>query len=496
MKHKISRALCQVSAWALTLVATAAQAQQPVPVSSSPQGIQGQATEFGATAQITTNWREDFAYTAGLQAFLYGIPYAYFQQLRFKYPWVKATPEAHDRVNQFWHQRDFTSPKEKDGGTPNTNLFYSVAAFDVRKEPLILSVPAIKDRYYTHQLMSMDSDNFAYVGTRVTGTAAGHYAIVGPHWKGKLPQGVKALPPSRTPVGLIYGRTWVDGPEDLPKAIAIQNQYQLTPLSLWGKKPGTKAPEVELPWQPLDPKSDPLAVWKNINRALTENPPPARDAAMLGLFARIGVGPGQDVEKMDEHTKKGLMRAAVDGRLFIRKAFVQGMGKRVSSWNYPPAKVGRSTLVDDFALRAVTAVVGNGINDVEENIYMVNTKDASGAQLNSANRYRIRFAPDQLPKPDPRGYWSLTLYGMDNDLVDNPINRYTFANKPAGRYKVDADGGVSFYVQADSPGADRESNWLPSPAGGKPFYLILRIYLPPQDGLDQTYVPPSLDKMP
>jgi hypothetical protein len=306
---------------------------------------------------------------------------------------------------------------------------------------------------------------------------------------------VKALPPSRTPLGMIYGRTWVDGPADLPQAIAIQDQYKLTPLSQWGK-PAAVAPAVEVPWQPLDPKTDPLAVWKNINRALTENPPPARDAALLGLFNRIGVGPGQDVDAMDEHTKKGLLRAAQDGRLLIRKAFVQGMGKRVSSWNYPPSKVGRSTLVDDYALRAVTAVVGNGINDVEENIYMVNTKDATGAQLNSAKRYTVRFAPDQLPQPDPRGYWSLTLYGMDNDLVENPVNRYTFANKPAGSYQRDPDGGVTFFVQADTPGLDKEANWLPSPAGGKPFYLILRIYLPPQEALEQTYVPPSLVQVP
>jgi hypothetical protein len=485
---RITRTLL-VGATASALAAGAASQQAP-----AKPGIQGQSSEFAPTAQVATNWREDHAYNLGVSAFLYGLPYAYFQGLRYKYPWVKATPEANARANQFWHQRDFTSPKEKDGGTPNTNLFYSVASFDVSKEPLILSVPEINDRYYTHQFMSMDSDNFAYVGTRATGTRAGHYAIVGPNWKGTLPEGVVALPPSRTPFGMIYGRTWVDGPADLPKAIAIQNQYQLTPLSVWGK-PNARAPEVETPWAPLDPKADPLAVWKNINRALTENPPDARHAAILGQFAKIGVGPGQDVDRMDEATKRGLLRAAADGRLLIRKAFVQSMGKRVGSWGYPPPAVGRSTQVDDYMLRAVTALVGNGINDQEENVYMVNPRDADGKQLNSAERYGIRFAPGQLPKADPRGYWSLTLYGMDNDLVENPIKRYTFANKPAGSFKTDADGSVTFHVQADSPGADKEANWLPSPAGGKPFYLILRIYLPGKDILEQRYVPPSVTRI-
>lgn len=444
----------------------------------------------GAATQPVTNWREDYAYSLGIQAYLFGMPFAYFQQLRHKYPWVKPTEEAHTPYNQYWHQRAFTSAEAKDGGTPNTNLFYSVASFDVSREPVILSVPAIADRYYTHELISMDSDNFAYVGTRATGTKAGHYAIVSPTWKGKLPKGVTALPPSRTPYGLIYGRTWINSPDDLPNVIAIQNQYKLTPLSIWGK-PGAKAPVLETPWKPLDVKEDPINEWKNINRALTDNPPSSRYAAMMGQFAHIGVGPGQDVSAVHEDTKRGLLRAAKDGRALVRKSFGK-MGKRAGSWAYPPATVGRTTLVDDYMLRATTALIGNGINDPEESVYNTNIVDSQERKLNSANRYTMTFTPETMPKTDPRGYWSLTLYGMDNDLVPNPISRYTFANKPAGAFKANADGSVTFHIQTHSPGADKESNWLPAPADNQLFYLILRSYLPGKEILEQTYVPPSV----
>lgn len=487
MKAQFSRPLLGML---LAVVFSAAQAQYTTASTS--------AAEFAATAKETTNWREDNAYTLGQRAYLFGMPYAYFQQLRYQYPWVKATPELNQRKNQFWHQRRFTSAEEKEGGTPNTNLFYSVTSFDVSKEPLILSVPEIKDRYYTHEFISMDSDNFAYVGTRATGTKAGHYAIVGPNWKGKLPKGVTALPPSRTPFGMIYGRTWINGPDDIATAHKIQDQYKLTPLSVWGK-PGAKvtdAPELADPWAPypamVDGKADPLAEWKTINRALAENPPNARHAAMLGEYRRIGVGPGFDVEKMDDATKRGLIRAAKDARLLVRKAFVQGMGTRIGSWIYPPSIVGRAGLADHYILRAVTALIGNGINDPEENVYLVNNQDSQLQQLISTHRYTLRFAPDQMPKVDALGYWSLTMYGLDNNLVSNPINRYTFASKPAGNFVKDADGGATFYVQTDSPGAGKEANWLPAPAGGKPFYLILRAYLPSQEILNETYVPPQM----
>ncbi|MGQ0708346.1 MAG: DUF1254 domain-containing protein [Rhodoferax sp.] len=493
MKTQRHRAL----RWALGALCVAAgpihaQSSQPLPAHSP--------TTEAATAVLPavapgTNWREDFAYSMGLSAYLYGLPYGYFQSLRFKYPWVKPTAQANQRANQFWHQRDFTSAAEKDGGTPNTNLFYSVASFDVSKEPLILSVPAIKDRYYTHELISMDSDNFAYVGARATGTEAGNYAIVGPNWKGTLPADVKPLPPSRTPYGLIYGRTWVDGPNDLKAAYAIQDQYRLTPLSVWGK-PGAKAPEVETPWAPYDPKADPLAEWKTINRALTENPPDARSAAQLGQFAKIGVGPGQDVGKLDEASQRGLVRAARDGRALIRKAFAQGMFKAVGSWNYPANTVGRAGLHDDYFLRAVTALVGNGINDVEESTYNVGFRDSEMQRLNSAQRYAIRFRPEEAPPVDPRGYWSLTAYGLDNNLIPNAANRYTVASKGVGKYVADADGSVTLYVQQTSPGADKEANWLPTPEGNRPFYLIWRSYLPGKALLEQSYRPPQIVRVP
>src|SRR5580692_4386103 len=200
------------------------------------------ASAQGAAA--TGDWREQYAYTLGMQAYVYGFPYVYMSEMRWAEVAQKVDSELipHAAVNHFWHSQVMGGPESQAGGSPNNDTLYSIAWLDLSKEPVILSVPDVGDRYYTMEIASFDSDNFAYVGMRTTGTKAGNYAIVGPSWKGELPFGVQQLPPSRTPSVFILGRTLLRGPDDLPALRAVMAEYKLTPLSLWGK-PGVQAPE-------------------------------------------------------------------------------------------------------------------------------------------------------------------------------------------------------------------------------------------------------------
>lgn len=284
----------------------------------------------------TPDWREQNAYTLGVQAYLYGFPWIYMPQAIWDRTEARNTPP-----NQFAHFRELKDATHQLGGAPNNDTLYSQTWVYLKDEPIILSVPEIRDRYYTMEITDFMGDNFAYVGVRTTGTKPGHYAIVGPNWKGELPTGVVKLPPSSTPWAYILGRTLVKGKDDLKAVHAIQDQYKLTPLSLWGK-PDKKNPEGWTINKPFDPKTDPLAEWKTLNRAMLEVPPPARDADILQSIARIGIGPGLDVEKQHPSTKKGLARAAVDGKKLIAEAFAGGYAQKESNgWNYPPPATGR-----------------------------------------------------------------------------------------------------------------------------------------------------------
>jgi hypothetical protein len=424
-----------------------------------------------------------------LQAFIYGFPYVYCAQTRYNWTTQPRNPtfSPYMPINHFWHATQAMDATYQDGGCPNTDTLYSIAWLDVTREPVILSVPDTHDRYYCFQFAAFFSDNFAYVGRRTTGIKAGHYAIVGPHWEGPLPDGVAALPSSPTPWVPVMGRTLVDGPEDLPHVHRLQQQYHLTPLSLYGTK--KKVPQRRDLLVAGDPKADPLASWKLLNQVLAENPPPAAHASLLQQFATIGIGPGLDVAGQDEITKQSLLRAAMEGMQVLKQSFLSGFSaKLVNGWRYPNAKIGRAG--DDFLLRAAWQSMGGIVaHDPAEGVYLVNFTDHNGEKLSGESRYTMRVAPGQEPPVD--AFWSLTMYA-DYNLVPNPLNRYAIGDRTKGLQR-DADGGLTLYIQHTSPGKGKESNWLPAPEGS--FFLILRMYQPHREVIEAQWAAPPLKKI-
>jgi hypothetical protein len=221
---------------------------------------QNTASTLDAAAQtsaaVSKDWREDYAYSLGVQAYVFGFPYVYLSALRWS--WVTVPKSADELplyapINHFSHVRKLADASYRGGGSPNQDTLYSIAWLDVGKEPVILSHPDMGDRYFTFELAGMDSDNFAYVGKRATGGKSGSFALVGPGWQGELPQGVKVLAPSRTPTVLIFGRTLVDGEADVRTVNALQDHYTLIPLSVYGKT-GAKLPASRDVWKPLCPR--------------------------------------------------------------------------------------------------------------------------------------------------------------------------------------------------------------------------------------------------
>ena len=443
-------------------------------------------------ADEETVWREDYAYTLGVQAYIFGFPYIYMSNLRWDWvtqPKPPGSVAPYAALNHFSHVRTLFDSSWRGGGSPNEDTLFSFAWVDVSKEPIILSHPDMGDRYFAFELASIDSDNFAYVGKRTTGGRAGSFAIVGPDWNGALPDGVNALPASRTSAVLLFGRTLIDGQEDMPAVHSLQDQFTLIPLSFWGSK-DANLPETRDVWRPFDTNTDPLAEWKTMNRAMTENPPEARLAKLIELFAKVGVGPGQEIDKLDDATKRGLARAAVDGRKMLNDVTRSGqLAKHVNNWNIPPESFGRAGLADDFLLRASNQSLGGIIaNDPAEAVYYYTFIDGAGQPFDGTKRYTIKFDPGRLPKVN--AFWSLTMYDMTYNFTPNPIDRYSIGDRTKG-LKLDSDDGLTIYIQSNSPGEDKESNWLPSTTTGQ-FYLIMRTYMPGREIVEQKWAPPSV----
>lgn len=447
------------------------------------------------SAEDSASWRENYAYTLGFQAYIFGYPYV--NMPAYRYAFVAATP-ANDQspsapLNRFFHWRKLPDAKYQGGGGTNNDTLYSTAWVDVSKEPVILSHPDMGDRYFQFQLASLDSDNFGVVSKRVTGSRAGSFALIGPNWDGELPKDVTALPPSRTNSIFILGRTLVDSNADALVVNKLQDQYTLTPLSYWGRA-GSVLPENREVWKPFDKKTDPLAEWKTMNRAMTEDPPEARHKNLLDMFATIGVGPGQDVEKQDDATKRGLIRAANDAfkmLVDINMSDNPFLSFHRNGWDISPRNFSRLGLENDFLRRAAINYSGVVSTTPAEATYYQSNADADGVLYDGSKAYVLHFPPGTLP--DVNGFWSLTMYSTASgtfNLVDNQLDRYSIGDRTPGVTK-DPDGGLSIYIGGASPGAEKEGNWLPGPVSG-PFTLTFRAYMPGKDILDQKWFPPGL----
>jgi hypothetical protein len=403
-------------------------------------------------AQSQEDQEEAYAYSLGIHAYTFGFPWVYLTQLRYVWTQVDAgnSMQPYAPVNTFWLSTDFANADYRSGGTPNNDTLYAITWLDLSDEPIILSHPDVEDRYFTFEMASMDSDNFAYVGLRETGPEAGDFAIVGPDWQGDLPDGVQEIPRSRTNTVLILGRIVVDGPGDIGNALAVSKQFRLTPLSQWGN--GQEPEVVPRPVQlPIDRASDPLADWKMMNAAMSENPPEARHQGLLHQFATIHVGPGQDVEQASEATKRGLARAARDGLAMLKSVIRNGTGQVVNGWTYPPKSMGRAGLGNEFLMRAaLQCLVGIIANEPQEAVYLNTNEDSNNETLNGDRRYEIRFGKDDIPPINDLGFWSLSMYGMDYNFVDNAIDRYSIGNRTEGLNYGD-DGSLTLYLQWAPP---------------------------------------------
>ncbi|MFJ8201223.1 DUF1254 domain-containing protein [Streptomyces sp. NPDC096152] len=437
-----------------------------------------------------SDWRREYAYTLGEQAFLYGFPYIYYAGIRHR--WVTQEPESattpYAAVNHFWHGRTLYDASNREGLTPNNDTLYSFAWVDLSAEPVVLSHPDMDDRYFTFELVGITSDNYDYVGQRATGSRSGHFALVGPDWTGDLTEVVRRTATAPTPWVLVIGRTLVAGEDDLTDVHALQDQYRLTPLSLYGTE--RAAPESRDVLEPVDEDEDPLGPWKTLNAMLAENPPPAHHEVLLKQFAEIGIGPGLDVEAQPEAVRQSLIRAAATGVDLLEQELLGGeWAPVVNGWRYPAPGLGR--FGDQFLRRAAEqALIGVAANDPVESVYLFAVDDADGDELTTGH-YELRFEPGDLPPVD--AFWSLVVYGMDRNLVPNPIDRYSIGDRTPGLV-TGPDGSLTIHLRPKSPGPDRVSNWLPTPERGN-WYIGLRMYLPRPEVLDGRWECPPINRV-
>ena len=431
------------------------------------------------------------------QAVIYGIPLVMMdltmrRATNVRHPVGLAAP-----VNQFANAPVVPTAAFKNVVRANVDTLYSSAFLDLSSEPLVLSVPDTHGRYYLLPMLDAWTNVFATPGARTTGTKAGTFVITGPNWKGTLPAGMREL---KSPTNMVWilGRTQTNGPDDYPAVHAIQAGFKLVPLSLFGKP--YAAPEGVVD-PSADMKTPPVEQLQNMTgaefltalaRLLKFNPPPAADAPVLTKLATIGVIPGQpfDSSKLDPAVAKGL-EGAVPAAIAVLREGARRMGTSVNGWHIPKMNMG--AFGTDYDTRAFIALIAFGANLPADSLYPTTFVDGDGNALNGTNHYVLHF--DAGLTPPVKAFWSVTMYDPQSFFVDNPINRYAISSwMPVHR---NSDGSLDIYIQHDSPGADKEANWLPAPDGG--FNITMRLYWPKDQRpsiLDGSWKPPAVTKAP
>jgi hypothetical protein len=427
------------------------------------------------------------------EAYIYANPLV--DSYRAMYSWFidRQSPEFKAPWNQIGNVPRVFTPDDKAVQSPNSDTPYSFLALDLRTEPIVLTVPKIeKDRYFSIQLIDLYTHNFGYIGSRTTGNGGGEFLIAGPKWKSSAPKGITKTIRSETELVIAVYRTQLFNPGDIEKVKAIQAKYKVKPLSAYLGKPAPKAaPAIDFiaPLTREEITKSPK-IFQQVNFVLQFCPTHPSEKELMTRFAKINVGAGKTFA-WDKFTPQ-IQQAIGEGMKDAWAEFAQ-LKKRADAGEIGTADVfgTREHLQNNYLYRMGAAALGLWGNSEAEAIYPSYWNDADGQKLDGSHRYTIHFAADQLPPVN--AFWSLTMYELPEMLlVANPIERYLLNSPMLPDFVRDADGGITLYIQHESPGKDKEPNWLPAPAG--PFFMAMRLYWPKKAALDGTWKLPPLKR--
>jgi hypothetical protein len=436
---------------------------------------------------------EQDAYEIGVEAYTYLYPLVLMDKTRRQAVNVEPGKSfGRGPMNVFMHVPIFPPADFRDVVRPNFDTLYSIVWLDLTKEPMVVAAADTQGRYYMLPMIDMWTDVFACPGKRTTGTGDVRFAVVPPRWRGNLPQDVERID-APTPYVWIIGRTQTNGINDYDAVHKVQDGYTVTPLSQWGKaiQPVKVAidPDVDMKTAPMV-QVDTMAAGSFFACAaelMKVNRPHITDQPIIARMRRIGIEPNAsfDLGKAAPAVTRALERAAPDA-LSAMRAKIPTLARVVNGWQMNTDTMG--VYGNYYLKRAIVALVGLGANLPEDAVYPLNIGDADGKPLTGANKYTIHFAKSEVPPAS--AFWSITLYDKDGFPSSNALNRNAIGDRDM--LTVNADGSIDLYFQHESPGADKEANWLPAPIGD--FNLTMRVYAPKHEVLDGRWAPPSIKR--
>ena len=449
------------------------------------------ALSLAAHAQSSVNEQE--AQSIARDAYIYFYPLVTMDVTRKQLTNVEPGKGIGAPMNMLFSVPTFPPADMRQVVRPNFDTLYSFGYADLTKEPVVVSVPDTGGRYYLLPLLDMWTDVFASPGWRTTGTQAGNFLVTPRGWSGIVPAGFTQIE-APTPYVWIIGRTKTDGPADYDAVHKIQAGYKITPLSEWGKTPKPVEAKID---PSIDMKTPPKiqvdtmkggSYFAYAAELLKLQPPHLTDQPIVAQMKRIGIEPGKsfDISRVDPVVRKALEAAPEAGQQLMAWK-VPTIARVANYWSMNTDTMG--VYGNYYLKRAIVAQLGLGANLPEDAIYPLNLGDETGKPLDGANKYTIHF--DMGAAPPVNAFWSITLYDSDGFQVANGLNRFAVSSWMP--FKYNTDGSLDLYFQNESPGTDKEVNWLPAPKGA--FNLTMRLYAPKSDALTGRWNPPPITKV-
>jgi len=443
-----------------------------------------------ATAQAQAP-STDAAQSIAQEAYVYLYPLVIMDVTRKQF--INADPQVSPvggPANAFTHVRTFPPADMRAVVRPNFDTLYSSAWLDLTGGPIVVSTADTAGRYFLLPMLDMWTDVFAVPGKRTNGTGAASFAVLPPGWNGQLPPQVEAIR-APTPHVWIIGRTQTNGPADYDAVHKVQDGYAITYLADWGKAPR----QIERKLDPaVDTKTDPLtqvnnmpavAYFKYAAELMKVNPPHLTDWSVNARMRRIGLQPGKSFD--DSKVSAQVLAAGAKSGLQLMRDKAPTLARVVNGWQMNTDTMG--VYGDYYLKRAIVAMGGLGANQPDDAVYPLGIFDADGKPVTAQNRYVLHFKKEELPPVD--AFWSLTMYDAEGFQVANPLNRFAIGDRDS--LKFNADGSLDLYIQNQSPGPERESNWLPTPESGA-LGLTMRLYAPRPAVLDGRWAPPAMSR--
>ncbi|TGR30318.1 MULTISPECIES: DUF1254 domain-containing protein [unclassified Mesorhizobium] len=434
-----------------------------------------------------------------VEAYTYGYPLVTMEMTRRVITNVAKPKGTKAPMGNLIKVREYPNAQFRDVTAPNADTLYTTAFLDVGKEPWVVSLPDLQDRYALFPMLDGWTTVFDVPGKRTTGTGAQTFAVTGPGWEGTLPDGVKQYK-SPTSIVWLLGRIYCTGtPEDYAAVHKVQDEVKLYPLSAHGKEwtppPGKVDQSIDMKTAVRDQvnKMDAVEYFTLLAELMKTNPPTEADAPMVEKMAQIGIVPGQDFDKtkFNPAFATRVPQIAFD-RIMLHFKFSDGDVKQINGWGFT-TKTG--IYGTNYIQRALVTAIGLGANRPQDAIYPTSMKshgDLINRAYSGSDKYVLTFKKGLTPPVT--GFWSVTMYDADYFFVDNPLNRYSIsARQPL---KANDDGSIDILIQNESPGADKEANWLPAPKGK--FVLMMRTYWPNESDpsiIDGSWTIPPVKKV-